>query len=166
MCIFWPRVRFFPEGKLCLWTRSIPNSYLIGRWAQFSIFALWFVSCWLVVLKRSWRKWRRSREGETEQPPLCRRSAKKRNKFLVVLWKFTTLWYKFMSGRARGLAGCLVMWTRLTWTWTFYDFPSGYIAAAPRSGSSSPVSPVLSARGAERTDTGRVNALATITRTS
>lgn len=42
-----------------------------------------------------------------------------------------------MSGRAQGLADGLVMWTRLTWTWTFYDFPSGYIAAALRSGPSS-----------------------------
>lgn len=42
-----------------------------------------------------------------------------------------------MSGRAQGLADGLVMWTRLTWTWTFYDFPSGYIAAALHSGPSS-----------------------------
>lgn len=104
--------------------------------------------------------------GKDWAAPLSLRSTKKRNKFLVVLWKFTTLWYKFMSGRARGLAGCLVMWMRLTWTWTFYDFPSGYIAAAPRSGPSSPVSPVLSPRGAEHGDTARINALATIKRTS
>lgn len=71
-----------------------------------------------------------------------------------------------MSGRARGLAGYLVMWMRLTWTWTFYDFPSGYIAAAPRSGPSSPrLSPVLIPRGVERGDTERINALATIKRT-
>lgn len=169
-CVFFDWMRFCLHGNCVCW--SIPSRSLIwlGDKRNSPFFSplspLWFVSCWLVVLQRSWRKWRRSREGETEQPRLWPRSTKKRNKFLVVLWKFTTLWYKFMCGRARGLAGCLVMWMRLTWTWTFYDFPSGYIAAAPRSVSSSPVSPVLFPLGAEHRDTERINGLATIKRTS
>lgn len=69
-----------------------------------------------------------------------------------------------MSGRARGLAGWLVMWMRLTWTWSFYDFPSDYIAAAlrsvPSSRLSSPAPPGLGTarHGSTRRGRGLLNA--------